>query len=108
MPANGGIRSKVDRAGKEPLKSADELTVVRSVLWQVEFFKDLGRGTEDNSPALLPDSKSGDPDWDQAVLPERQAVLRMPGHLKAEPPVPASVLQCTGRRSVDGQPTLTC
>jgi hypothetical protein len=74
---------------------------MRSILRQIKVFEDFGGGPKDHVPALLPNGKGGDPDWDEPVLTERKSLLGVRRHLQPEPAVPARVLQGAGGRATD-------
>lgn len=66
-----------------------------------EALQHLGRGPEPNRPALLLHGERGKENRDEPVLPERNAELRMSGHLKHELAVAPLVKQLVLRQSPD-------
>jgi hypothetical protein len=101
LPLVWRVRPEVDRAGEDPFETVDQPAVMRAVAWEVELLQNLGRGPKQNRLTFLSNRQRRDPDRDQAVLPERQPVIRVRDHVELESAVAAGVLQRSRRRPPD-------
>ncbi len=100
-----GIGTEGNRRAKNPFKRRHETPVLLSVLRQAEGIQKFRSGLKPNDLALLPYGQRSQKDRNQAILPERQAKVRMSSNLKREMPVPAFEQQLAGRRSANRQAT---
>jgi len=92
------IRAEDDGGGEDALESRNHAAIMRTVFGQVKEVEDLGGRSEPNYAGLLFHRKGSDPDRDQSVLPEGQAIARMGGNLQGEPAVSSRVNKLVGGR----------
>jgi hypothetical protein len=63
--------SEENRGAEEPLEAFDEAAVVRAVFGKMEEVEHLGGRIEMELAGFLPQGERGHPDWEKAVLAER-------------------------------------
>ena len=97
------IGTEENRSAKDSLKSTKQPPVLGAALLHAKSVEHLGCTAESDRLLLLPDCKSGQEDGDQAILPPRQTVVGMTGHLQEKLSVTAFMQQHTRRRSLNGQ-----
>ena len=94
-----------DGAAEDPTESVGQTAVVRSVLRQSPLVQNLTGTLELDRPALLAHGLGGNPQRDQSILSERQAVVRMADDLEEEAPVPPRMPEGAVNRTADWEPT---
>jgi hypothetical protein len=90
--------TKVDRTGKDPLKSIDQPPIVQPVGRQAELFEDLHSRTKLEFASPKANCLSSNPDWNQTILSKRQPKIRVTVDLQEEPSVTPPVNQAAVRR----------
>lgn len=104
LVASVSFSTEVDCAREDSFKAVDESPIMWAIVGKIELLQDLGGGTEQHSPALLPNCKRRDPYGDQPILPEWEPVVGMSKHIEDESSIPSSVLQAATKRQADRQP----
>ena len=92
------IRTEKDGRSKDALKTRNHTAIMGTIFGQVKEVEDLCGRTKLNDAGFLFRRKGGDPDGDQAALPEREAIPRMGGNLQGEPPIISAPLAAWSRR----------
>src|SRR5262249_38738669 len=80
--------SEEDGTGKDTAESIGQTAVMRTILRQSPFVQNLAGAAELDRPALSANGLSGNPERDQPILSERQAVIWMADNFEEEAAVP--------------------
>jgi hypothetical protein len=81
------VRAKEDRCSEYALEGCHQASVLRPALLHAESSSILAASAKPNRPALLPNGKRSQKDWNEPILPPRQSIGRMSGYLKKKAPV---------------------
>jgi len=96
-PVNEGIPVRLilgpeeDGGRKDALESLYKAAVVAAILGEAKEIEQLGSALEANLATLLLDGERGDPNGNETILTEREAVLGMPRDIEEELSVAAGV-----------------
>ncbi len=74
------VRPEEDRGGEDPLERCSDSAVLSAIFWEMEIIEQLSWTVEMKGAGLLPVSKSGEPDRNQAILPVRDGrfIMHLP------------------------------
>ena len=97
------LRSEEYGAGENATECFLQSAVMRAVGRHAPFNEDFARAAEPDDRRSGADGSSRQPEQDQPILSEWNAVIGMADNLEKEAAVPACVFQCIGRESPDRQ-----
>lgn len=95
--------SEEDGSAEEPLEAFDKAAIVGAVFGKMKKVEHLGGRFEMKLAGFLPQCEGGDPDREEAILPERQAKIWMRDDVKKKFTVPPAMDHLGGRRAPQGK-----
>jgi hypothetical protein len=97
------LRPEEDCAGENAAECFLQSAVTRAVVRHAPLDENLARAAEPDDRRSGTDGSSSQPEEDQPILSERNAVIGVADDLEKEAPVPSRVFQRFGRKAPDRQ-----
>ena len=97
------IGPEKDGGGKYPLETLHDAAITLAVFEEMEKVEDLGSCTKSDNPTASTDGHGCYPDWDEAILTIREAVVWMADDLEKEFSITPCVGQLSGGRTTEGK-----
>jgi len=99
------VRPKEDRRAECAFKRSNQSPILFATFAHAEGIQHFGSALELDRLAFLLDGQRRQEDWNNPVLAERNAIIRMTGDLQKELAVPPFIEELIGRQTADGQST---